>query len=60
MAHSEYLDEAITAVSQEVDERLAPFAQHLTLLDTVPGINKRTAEGVIAELGVDMSFFPTA
>jgi transposase len=59
LAHLEYLDEAITAVSQEVDDRLAPFAQQLTHLDTVPGIHKRTAEVVIAELGVDMSFFPS-
>ena len=59
LAHLEYLDEAITAVSQEVDDHLAPFAQQLTQLDTVPGIHKRTAEVVIAELGVDMSFSPS-
>jgi transposase len=60
LAHIDYLDEAITTVSEEVEGRLAPFAEHLTRLDTVPGINQRTAEVLIAEVGVDMSFFPSA
>jgi transposase len=59
LAHVDYLEEAIAAVSAEVDGRLAPFAQHLTQLDTIPGIDRRTAEVLIAELGVDMSYFPS-
>ena len=59
LAHVDYLEEAISLVSEEVEARLAPFAEPLTNLDTVPGINKRTAEVIIAELGVDMSFFPS-
>jgi transposase len=55
----DYLDEAISEVSTEVEGRLAPFAAELTRLDTIPGINQRTAEVVIAELGVDMSAFPS-
>jgi len=59
LAHIDYLEEAISTVSEEVEARLAPFAQHLTRLDTIPGIDKRTAEVLIAELGVDMSYFPS-
>jgi transposase len=59
LAHIDYLEEAISAVSTEVEGRLAPFAQHLTHLDTIPGIDRRTAEVLIAELGVDMSYFPS-
>ena len=59
LGHLDYLDEAISAVSAEVEERLAPFAEDLARLDTIPGINQRTAEVVIAELGVDMSVFPS-
>src|SRR5438094_2785444 len=59
LAHVDYLDEAIATVSEEVEGRLAPFAAQLTQLDTIPGINKRTAEVIIAELGVDMSSFPS-
>jgi transposase len=39
---------------------IAPFADELTRLDTVPGVNKRTAEVIVAEIGVDMDVFPTA
>jgi transposase len=59
LAHVDYLEEAISLVSEEVEARLVPFAEPLTNLDTVPGINKRTAEVLIAELGGDMSFFPS-
>src|SRR5438445_7897601 len=59
LAHVDYLDEAIATVSEEIEGRLAPFAAQLTQLDTIPGINKRTAEVIIAELGVDMSCFPS-
>ncbi len=59
LGHLDYLDEAISAVSDEIDGRLAPFAQELARLDTIPGVNKRTAEVIIAELGVDMSVFPS-
>ena len=32
----------------------------MELLDTIPGVDRRTAEVLIAEIGVDMSRFPTA
>src|SRR5262245_47436207 len=59
LTHLDYLDEAITIVSAEVDTRLAPFAEALTHLDTVPGIARRTAEVIVAEIGVDMRRFPS-
>jgi transposase len=59
LAHVDYLDEAITTVSAEVDGRLIPFAAPLTQLDTVHGIARRTAEVILAEVGVDMSRFPS-
>jgi transposase len=59
LAHVDYLDEAIATISAELDTRLLPFATPLAHLDTVGGIAKRTAEVIIAELGVDMSYFPS-
>jgi transposase len=58
LAHVDYLDEAITTVSEEIEARLAPFEAHPTRLDTVHGIARRTAEVIIAEIGVDMTVFP--
>lgn len=60
LAHLEYIDEAIATLSTEIESRLAPFADQLTRLDSIPGINRRTAEVIIAEVGVDMSVFPSA
>ena len=60
LAHLDYLDEAIATVSDRLGELLAPFAETLARLDAIPGISRRTAEVLIAELGVDMTVFPTA
>jgi transposase len=59
LAHIDFLDEAIAELSQQVDEVIAPFATKVALLDTIPGVDKRTAELLIAEIGADMSVFPT-
>ncbi len=60
LAHLDYLDEVIETLSTRVDEVIAPFAEEVSRLDTIPGVNKRTAEVLIAEIGVDMGVFPTA
>ena len=60
LAHLDYLDESIEAVSQQIDVVIAPFADEVARLDTIHGVNKRTAEVIIAEIGVDMRVFPTA
>jgi len=100
LVHIDTLDEAITRVSQEIEQRMgasepaskqrspsgasAPppttmpgegtidesnaeqgpevltWKQAVDLLDTIPGINQRAAEGILAEIGIDMSRFPSA
>jgi len=54
------LDRDITTLSRRIEAVMAPFHQLLTRLDTVPGVNQRVAEVIIAETGGDMSRFPTA
>jgi transposase len=44
----------------EVDRVIAPFAWARDRLDTITGVGKRAAECIIAEIGTDMSVFPTA
>ncbi len=53
-------DAAIVEVSAEVAERVRPYAAIIARLDTIPGIGRYVAEAVIAEIGVDMSRFPSA
>ncbi len=57
LGHLDFLDETIEQVSEEVKLRLVPFLPETELLKTIPGVNQRVAETVIAEIGVDMSRF---
>ena len=60
LAHLDFLDEAIDRLSDAIEEQLVPFAPAVELLCTIPGIQKRTAQVILAEIGPDMSIFPTA
>jgi transposase len=57
--HIDYLDAAIARLDDQVDQMMVPFAEARDRLDTIPGIAKRNAEIIIAEIGVDMGRFPT-
>jgi transposase len=59
LAHIDYLTELEERLDARVDEVIAPFAKARELLVTIPGIDRINAEIVIAEIGVDMSRFPT-
>jgi transposase len=60
LAHLDYLEEAIATVSTHVEEQLRPFAQQVERLMTIPGVQRRTAETILAEIGTDMTVFPSA
>ncbi len=58
--HIDYLDELIAEVSARISELMAPFEEEIVLLDTLPGVGRQLAENLVAEIGVDMSRFPSA
>jgi transposase len=60
LAHIDFLDAAIARISAEIRERLRPFDATLARLDTIPGVGRTTAEALLAELGTEMTRFPTA
>ncbi|GAC1530115.1 MAG: IS110 family transposase [Chloroflexota bacterium] len=60
LAHIDYLDESIERLNLEVDRVITPFGKQVELLCTIPGIQKRTAEVLLAEIGPDMSRFASA
>jgi transposase len=60
LCHIDALDESIARLSAEIAERMRPFAEVLERLDTIPGVGPRMGEILVAEIGVDMSRFPTA
>ena len=50
----------IEALTGRIDEAIAPFAAQVTQLDEIPGVGKTGAQEIIAEIGTDMTRFPTA
>ena len=66
--HTAHLEAAIARLDERIDtvftthtsEASIPFARARDRLDTITGVGKRAAETIIAEIGVDMSRFPTA
>jgi transposase len=60
LSHLDYLDEAIARVDGEVEARLTPFARELELLDAIPGVSRRVAQVLLAEIGGDLSRFASA
>jgi transposase len=59
LAHLDHLEEAVATLSERIATILAPFADAVQRLDTIPGVNQRTAEVLVAEIGVDMNRFPS-
>jgi transposase len=53
------MEKQIEAINAEVEERMRPFQPALDLMDQIPGIAQHGAEQIIAEVGVDISRFPT-
>ena len=59
LEHLEHLEGTIAALDRRVDEVIAPSLGPGTSWPPSPGC-KRAAETIIAEIGVDMTVFPTA
>jgi transposase len=59
LAHLDHLEATIAALSDRIAAALRPLANAIQRLDTIPGIKERTAEVLIAEIGVDMTRFPS-
>jgi transposase len=60
LRHLGELDQRIDEVSAEIAARLQPKQAQLVALESIPGIGRRLAEVVIAEVGADMTRFPSA
>jgi transposase len=54
------LDTAIGELDQRIEVMIAPFQGFCDLIRTIPGIDVKVAQVVVAEIGVDMNIFPTA
>jgi transposase len=59
LAQIDFLDECISSLNTEIEERLRPFAKQVQDLATTPGLKKFIPQIIIAEVGVDLSSFPS-
>jgi transposase len=65
--HTDYLDAAIARLDERIDALIAehtseaglPFARARDRLTTITGVGKRAAECILAEIGADMTRFPS-
>ena len=60
LAHVDRLTESIAQLNAEIARRVEPYAAAFDLLCTIPGIKRRVAEVVLAELGPDLGRFADA
>lgn len=60
LARIDHADATIDALTARIEEVIAPFGHEVELLCTIPGVQRRTAEVIIAEIGADMSRFPSS
>src|SRR5919205_3234042 len=64
LAHLDFLDAQIATLGAHIEEVMAqlpaPFEAAAQRLDTIPGIDRQLAVLIVAEVGVDLSRFPSA
>jgi transposase len=60
LRHIEAVEASVSELEARIEEALDPFRRQVELLCTVPGVKANAAASIIAEIGVDMSVFPSA
>jgi transposase len=60
LAKIDFLEEAIAALTTQIDRQLTPYEAVLARLDTIPGVDRRNATTILVETGGDMRAFGTA
>ncbi len=59
LTHVDTLETAIATIEARIGEALGPFRAAVSLLTTMPGVSETTARVLIAEIGADMTRFPS-
>jgi transposase len=60
LAHIDFIEQQLAKLATEIEAQLAPFAEAVTLLQTIPGVAEAAATAIVAEIGIDMTRFPSA
>ena len=60
LRHLGFLEQEIEEINKEIATRMASVEDVIVQFDAIPGVGRRIAEDVLAEMGADMSRFPTS
>jgi transposase len=60
LRHIESIDAEVQMLEERIQKALEPFRQQVELIQTHPGVGPDAAASIVAEIGVDMSVFPSA
>lgn len=60
LKHIDTLDAQILSLDQEIQKRMNPVNEQVCLVDSIPGVGERSAQVIIAEIGINMNQFPSA
>lgn len=58
--HLRFMESKLREIEQEIDKRMHPFKDKVTRLCTIPGVDRVTAWGMLAEIGRNMNQFPSS
>jgi transposase len=59
LRHIEEIEQRITRLTEEIEKRMRPFEAAVDAIDEIPGIGRIGAQEILAEIGIDMTRFPT-
>jgi transposase len=57
--HLKFLKVQLESIEDQIEVYTKPYADEIEIIDSIPGISKKSAAIIIAEIGADMSFFPS-
>ena len=60
LEHMDFLEQTLAQLQQEIEEHLRPYEEAMQLLMSIPGIQALSVAAILAEIGIDMSRFPSA
>lgn len=60
LEHIAFLEKSLHELTGEIEQRLAPYEQAIERLVQIPGLQRLSASAILAEIGDDMSRFPSA
>ena len=58
-ANNRHIETLIQKLNQKIKKALSPYEDALERLREIPGLSRKTVEGLIAEIGLDIEVFPT-